>query len=68
MRRLLTPIPIAVMCALLALVALLAYGLASNEPDREVEEALAQGERPSWSCRGCPGAARSRSRTTAARS
>lgn len=45
MRRLLTPIPIAVMCALLALVALLAYGLASNEPDREVEEALAQGER-----------------------
>lgn len=45
MRRLLTPIPVAVTCALLALVALLAYGLASNEPDRAAEEALAQGER-----------------------
>jgi cytochrome c biogenesis protein CcmG, thiol:disulfide interchange protein DsbE len=45
MRRLLAPIPIAVVCAVLALVALLAYGLASNEPDREVEDALAQGQR-----------------------
>jgi cytochrome c biogenesis protein CcmG/thiol:disulfide interchange protein DsbE len=30
---------------LLALFALLAYGLAQNEPDRAVDEALAQGER-----------------------
>jgi cytochrome c biogenesis protein CcmG, thiol:disulfide interchange protein DsbE len=45
MRRLLAPIPIAVVGVALALVALLAYGLASNEPDRAVEEALEQGER-----------------------
>ncbi|HYO46380.1 MAG TPA: TlpA disulfide reductase family protein [Gemmatimonadota bacterium] len=40
----LTPVPIAVICALLALVALLAYGLAQNEPDRGAEEALGRGE------------------------
>jgi cytochrome c biogenesis protein CcmG/thiol:disulfide interchange protein DsbE len=45
MRRLLAPIPIAVLGAFVALVALLAYGLASNEPDRTVEEALVAGER-----------------------
>jgi cytochrome c biogenesis protein CcmG/thiol:disulfide interchange protein DsbE len=45
MRRLVAPVPIAVVCVVLALVALLGYGLASNEPDRAVEEALAQGER-----------------------
>ena len=45
MRRLFRPIPIAVLCAVVALVALLAYGLASNEPDRGVEQALAAGER-----------------------
>ena len=44
MRRVLSPVPIAVICVLLALVALLAYGLASNEPDRGVEEALGRGE------------------------
>ncbi|HEX6583792.1 MAG TPA: TlpA disulfide reductase family protein [Thermoleophilaceae bacterium] len=44
MRRALSPVPIAVICVLLALVALLAYGLASNEPDRGVEEALGRGE------------------------
>src|ERR671915_2460844 len=37
MRRLLAPVPIAVIVVVLALVALLAYGLASNEPDREVQ-------------------------------
>ena len=37
MERLLAPIPIAVLCAVVALVALLAYGLASNEPDRKVD-------------------------------
>jgi len=45
MRRLLAPIPIAVLCVVVALVALLAYGLASNEPDRGVEEALVAGGR-----------------------
>jgi cytochrome c biogenesis protein CcmG/thiol:disulfide interchange protein DsbE len=45
MRRLLAPIPIAVLCAVVALVALLAYGLASNEPDRSVEDKLAVGGR-----------------------
>jgi cytochrome c biogenesis protein CcmG/thiol:disulfide interchange protein DsbE len=37
MRRLLAPVPVAVIGVVVALVALLAYGLASNEPDREVE-------------------------------
>jgi cytochrome c biogenesis protein CcmG/thiol:disulfide interchange protein DsbE len=45
MRRVLAPVPIAVLCVVLALVALLAYGLAQNEPDRTVEEALQRGER-----------------------
>ena len=45
MRRLLAPVPVAVIGVVVALVALLAYGLASNEPDRDIEEALQQGER-----------------------
>jgi cytochrome c biogenesis protein CcmG, thiol:disulfide interchange protein DsbE len=45
MRRLVAPVPLAVLAVVVALVALLAYGLASNEPDRDVEDALAQGER-----------------------
>jgi cytochrome c biogenesis protein CcmG, thiol:disulfide interchange protein DsbE len=45
MRRLLAPVPVAVIGVVVALVALLAYGLASNEPDRGIEEALQQGER-----------------------
>jgi cytochrome c biogenesis protein CcmG/thiol:disulfide interchange protein DsbE len=45
MRRLLAPIPIAVLCAVVALVALLAYGLASNEPDRSVDDSVAAGKR-----------------------
>jgi cytochrome c biogenesis protein CcmG, thiol:disulfide interchange protein DsbE len=44
MHRALSPVPIAVICILLGLVGLLAYGLASNEPDRAVEEALGRGE------------------------
>jgi cytochrome c biogenesis protein CcmG/thiol:disulfide interchange protein DsbE len=44
MRRALSPVPIAVICVLLGLFALLAYGLASNEPDRGVEDALDRGE------------------------
>ena len=45
MRRLLRPVPIAVICAVLALIGLLAYGLAANSPDRSAEDALARGER-----------------------
>ena len=45
MRRLLAPLPIAVLAAVVALVALLAYGLASNEPERGVERALIAGGR-----------------------
>ena len=45
MRRLLAPVPVAVIGVVVALVALLAYGLASNEPDRGIEKALQQGER-----------------------
>jgi cytochrome c biogenesis protein CcmG/thiol:disulfide interchange protein DsbE len=37
MRRLLAPIPIAVLAVVVALVALLAYGLASNDPDQDVQ-------------------------------
>ena len=44
MRRLLSPVPLAVVGVLVALLALLAYGLAENEPDRGVEQALARGE------------------------
>ncbi len=44
MRRVLSPVSIAVICVLVGLFALLAYGLASNEPDRGVEEALGRGE------------------------
>ena len=45
MKRLLAPVPIAVLATVVALVALLAYGLASNEPDRKLEESLAAGGR-----------------------
>jgi cytochrome c biogenesis protein CcmG, thiol:disulfide interchange protein DsbE len=45
MRRLPGPIPIAVLCAVVALLALLAYGLAQNEPDRTVDRAVAFGQR-----------------------
>jgi cytochrome c biogenesis protein CcmG, thiol:disulfide interchange protein DsbE len=44
MRRVLSPVPIAVICVLVGLIALLAYGLASNEPDRGVEQALGRGD------------------------
>ena len=45
MRRLLSPVPIAVICVLVALVALLAYGLAQNEPDLSAEQSLQRGDR-----------------------
>ncbi|MET0615387.1 MAG: TlpA disulfide reductase family protein [Thermoleophilaceae bacterium] len=45
MRRLLAPVPIAVLGVLAALVALLAYGLVQNEPDRSVDRAIEAGQR-----------------------
>jgi cytochrome c biogenesis protein CcmG/thiol:disulfide interchange protein DsbE len=45
MRRLLAPIPIAVICGVAALLALLGYGLAASKPDREIDRAVARGER-----------------------
>src|SRR6266480_359724 len=45
MRRVLSPIPIAVIVCVAALVALLAYGLSANEPDRSIDRAVAKGER-----------------------
>jgi cytochrome c biogenesis protein CcmG, thiol:disulfide interchange protein DsbE len=45
MRRVLSPVPLAVLAAVAALVALLAYGLVENEPDRSFEDAAARGER-----------------------
>jgi cytochrome c biogenesis protein CcmG/thiol:disulfide interchange protein DsbE len=47
MRRLLAPIPIAVLAVVVALLALLAYGIAQNEPDRSVDRAVASGQRES---------------------
>ena len=47
MKRFLAPVPIAAAVVVLALVALLAYGLIQNEPDRGIEQALARGERAS---------------------
>jgi cytochrome c biogenesis protein CcmG/thiol:disulfide interchange protein DsbE len=44
MRRVLSPIPLAVIAVLAGLVLLLGYGLASNEPDRSLEEAAARGD------------------------
>jgi cytochrome c biogenesis protein CcmG, thiol:disulfide interchange protein DsbE len=46
MKRLLTPLPIAVICALVALLALLGYGLSANHPDDSLDAAIARGERP----------------------
>ena len=44
MRRLLSPIPLASICALIALVALLGYGLASTQADREAESGSGHGD------------------------
>ena len=62
MRRVLSPIPLAVIAVLVALVVLLAYGLASNEPDRSLDNAAARGERepaPSFDLPKLSGAGRS---------
>jgi cytochrome c biogenesis protein CcmG/thiol:disulfide interchange protein DsbE len=44
-RRFLSPISVAAAVAVAAIVALLAYGIGSNEPDRGIDAALASGER-----------------------
>ena len=44
-RRFLSPLPLAAIVGTLALVALLAYGLVSNAPDRGIDAAVASGER-----------------------
>ena len=46
MKRLLSAVPVAVTVAVVALLGLLAYGVASKEPDNGLETALARGERP----------------------
>jgi cytochrome c biogenesis protein CcmG/thiol:disulfide interchange protein DsbE len=45
LRRRFAPIVVAVICAVAALVGLLAYGLSASEPDRKFEDSLARGER-----------------------
>jgi cytochrome c biogenesis protein CcmG/thiol:disulfide interchange protein DsbE len=45
MKRISSPLPIAVLVAVVALVALLAYGLSSTKPDRGIERSLASGKR-----------------------
>ena len=46
MKRFLSPFSAAAVIGVAALLGLLAYGLASNEPDRGIEQALARGDRP----------------------
>ena len=46
MKRFLSPFSVAAVVGVAALLGLLAYGLASNEPDRGIEQALKRGERP----------------------
>jgi cytochrome c biogenesis protein CcmG, thiol:disulfide interchange protein DsbE len=45
-KRLLAPVPLAAILIVAALVALLAYGVAQNEPDTSIDSAVAAGERP----------------------
>ena len=47
MKRLLAPAPLAALLIVAALVALLAYGVAQNEPDDSIDSAVAAGKRPS---------------------
>jgi len=46
MQRLLSPVSVAVVVGVVALLGLLAYGVRSTEPDATIEAALASGERP----------------------
>ncbi len=44
-KRLLAPVPLAAVAIALALVALLAYGVAQNAPDKTIDDAVAAGKR-----------------------
>ena len=46
MSRLLRPVPIVVLCGVLALIALLAYGVSTKHDDTSIDTALAAGRRP----------------------
>ena len=46
MKRLLRPLPLAVVIGTIALVSLLAYGLASGDGDSTLDDAVRRGERP----------------------
>ena len=46
MNRLLRPVPLVAVAGVLALVALLGYGLASKQPDTSIDSQLAAGKRP----------------------
>ena len=46
MKRLLAPVPLAAILIVAALVALLAYGVAQNQPDTSIDSAVAAGKRP----------------------
>src|SRR3954469_8106503 len=45
MRRVISPIPVAAILVVAALIGLLAYGLSANEPDRGIDRAVARGDR-----------------------
>jgi cytochrome c biogenesis protein CcmG, thiol:disulfide interchange protein DsbE len=45
-KRLLAPVPVAAIAIVAALVALLGYGVAQNEPDNSIDSAVAAGRRP----------------------
>ena len=45
LKRLLAPVPLAAVAIVLTLVALLAYGVAQNTPDRTIDDAVAAGKR-----------------------
>ena len=46
MKRLIAPVPLAAIAIVAALVALLAYGVAQNEPNTSIDSAVAAGKRP----------------------
>ena len=46
MKRLLRPVPLVVLAAVLALLALLAYGITSNQTSQSIDSQLAAGKRP----------------------
>jgi cytochrome c biogenesis protein CcmG/thiol:disulfide interchange protein DsbE len=55
LKRLLAPVPLAVSACVVALLALLAYGVASSGPDTDLDEAVAQGKRPAAPALDLPG-------------